>query len=135
MNCITRPDIKTKAIRQRQPQPQTVEVLRDLEQFIQKMEAEGCPEATAAQLRESIKIALAQTLAESKRRDFLLRQIKQNVKRLRPKRFSSDFPEEAPDALRKIEGYAKQLPDVSERERILRWVRKLRSCFPVEYGK
>ncbi len=113
----------------------SAEVLRSLEGIIQQLEAEGCPESRAAQLRESIQIALAQTLAESKRRDFLLRQIKQNVKRLRPKRFSSDFPEEAPDALRKLEGYAKQLPDVSERERILRWVRKLRSRFPVEFGK
>ncbi len=88
------------------------------------MEAEGCPEAEAAWLRECVQIARAQTLAESRRRDLLLRRIQQNVKRLRPKRFLSDFSDEAPDALRKIEECASQLPESAERERLLRGVRK-----------
>ena len=105
-------------------QPETVELLRDLEQFIQQMEAEGCPEATATQLRESIQIALAQTLAESKKRDFLFRQIKQNIKRLR--RFSLDFPDKTRDALLNIEEYASRLPDKAEQQRVLELVEECR---------
>ena len=105
MNSITR------------PQPETVELLRSLEEIIQQMEAEGCPDATAAQLRELIQIALAQSLAESKRRDFLFRQIKQNIKRLR--RSPLDFPDETRDALLNIEEYASQLPDKAEEQRVL----------------
>ncbi len=103
MNSITR------------PQPETVELLRSLEEIIQQMEAEGCPDATAAQLRELIQIALAQSLAESKRRDFLFRQIKQNIKRLR--RSPLDFPDETRDALLNIEEYASQLPEKHEQKR------------------
>ena len=107
-----------------EPQPQTVEVVRSMEEIIKQLEAEGCPEAEAAHLRESIQIALAQALAESKRRSLLLRRIQQNVKKLQPKRFLSDFSDEASEALRKIEGYAQELPDTPEREQILTHVRK-----------
>ena len=101
-----------------------VELLRDLEQFIQQLEAEGCPEAEAAQLREAIQIALDETLAESALRDSLLRQIEQHFKRLR--RFPSDFPDETRDALRKIEKCASQLPDKADQQLVLGLVEECR---------
>ena len=102
---------------QRQLSHRADELLRDLEQFIQQLEAEGCPEAEAAQLREAIQIAVDETLAESVLRDSLLWQIQQNIKRLR--RSPLDFPDETRDALLNIEEYASQLPDKAEEQRVL----------------
>ncbi len=104
--------------------PRAAEMLQDLELFIQQMEAEGCPKATASQLRESIQIAVEKTLAESALRDFLFRQIKQNIKRLR--RSPLDFPDETRDALLNIEEYASQLPDKAEQQRVLELVEECR---------
>ncbi len=102
----------------------SVELLQDLEEFFHQLELEGCPATTVARFRKSTQIAVAQTLAESKKRDFLFRQIKQNIKRLR--RSPLDFPDETRDALLNIEEYASQLPDKAEEQRVLELVEECR---------
>ncbi len=111
-NTKPRPSLTTVRLSQR-----SVELLQDMEEFFHQLELEGCPATTVARFRKSTQIAVAQTLAESKKRDFLFRQIKQNIKRLR--RSPLDFPDETRDALLNIEEYASQLPDKAEEQRVL----------------
>lgn len=129
-NTISRVKPKAKPPYGVQPQPQTVEVLRSLEEIIQQMEAEGCPEATAAQLRESIQIAAAQADAESVRTNLLHQKIKQSAARLRPKRVASGFPAGSPKALDEIKDLTSQLPDSAERQVVLGRVQQLRERLP-----
>lgn len=109
--------------------PEIIEILRDQEQFIQQMEAEGCPAATAACLRRALRIALEKTVARSKLRDFLLRQIRQNVQKLKLKRGCSDFPSDTPETLDEIENLVLQLPDVAEQRTLLTGVARFRKTY------
>ena len=118
-NTKPKPSLTTVRLSQR-----SVELLQDMEEFFHQLELEGCPATTVARFRKSTQIAVAQTLAESKKRDFLFRQIKQNIKRLR--RSPLDFPDETRDALLNIEEYASQLPDKAEQQRVLGLVEECR---------
>jgi len=129
MSNFTTPKVESKSNPPR-PFQRSAEVLRSLEEIIQQLEAEGCPESRAAQLRESIQIAAAQADAESKRRDLLHQEIEQSMSKLRPKRAASGFPEGSPKALSEIEDLTSQLPQSEERQVVLGRVQQLRECLP-----
>jgi len=92
------------------------------------MENEGCPPATVTRFRDLFRLALIRTIANSKRRDFLIRGIERGFVKLRPKRFLSGPPPGSAAALDEIEKYASQLPDSAERRSVLRRVKQLREC-------
>jgi len=128
-NTKPKPSLTSVRLSQR-----SVELLQDLEEFFHQLELEGCPAATVAHFRKSIQIALAQTLAESARRSFLLGKIKQSISKLRPKRFLSGSPEGSPEALDEIEELASRLPDREEQRSVLRRVKQIRGCLPGGVG-
>ncbi len=135
MSNSSTPKVESKS---NPPQPQlsqqAFEILQDLEEFFQQMEIEGCPAATANELRELTRIAAAQTLAESAQRNLLFLEIEQSMNKLRPKRFMSGFPKGSSKALDEIEGFASQLPDSAERRSVLRRVKQIRGCLPGGVG-
>lgn len=83
----------------------------------------------AARIRQKFEVALAETLAESKRRDFLLCAIKQNVQKLKLKRGCSDFPSDTPETLDQMERFASKLRDEGEKRIMLRGVERLRKSY------
>lgn len=96
---------------QRQLPPEVVALLRDQEEFYRQLEREGCPPATLARFREFTRLALAKTLAESRHRDFLLREIKYQNKKLVRRRGCSNFPSDTPATLDRMRELASQLPE------------------------
>ncbi len=109
--------------------PQVAKILRDRKKFFRQLEIDGCPAAVVSELRGLTQIALAQTLAESKRRAFLLCAIKRNVQKLKLKRGCSDFPSDTPETLDQVERFASQLRDEGEKRIMLRGVERLRKSY------
>jgi len=101
-----------------------------MEEMFHQLELDGCPAATVAHWRESIRIAATQALAESARTNLLHQKIKQSAARLQPKRVASGFPAGSPKALDEIEGLTSQLPQSKERQVVLGRVQQLRECLP-----
>ena len=114
---------------QRQLPHPLAEVVAGWDEVFRQMRKAGCPPAVAARIRQQFEVALAETLAESKRRDFLLCAIKQNVQKLKLKRGCSDFPSDTPETLDQVERCASQLRDEGEKRIMLRGVERLRKSY------
>ena len=130
-NKPTKPKPSLMSVRLSQPE---VDFLQDLEEFLQQMEAEGCPAATANELRELTRIAAARTLVESAQRNLFHLEIKRSVDKLRARWMSSDL-EGSSEALDEIRGFASQLPYSAEQQIVLRRVKQMRKCLPEECGR
>ena len=115
---------------QRQLPAGVAAILLDQEEFYRRLEAAGCPPAEVAGFRRATSLALAQTLAESKRRNFLLDAIKHRVQKLKPERLFSGFPAGSPKVLDEIENLALQLRDEDEKQIVLRRVKQIQKCLP-----
>ena len=95
-----------------------------IEERTRELLAEGCPRDRVEYLRGLALDGLHMAVAESNRSASLLHSIKEILGEMKGNLFLPAGAEKQHRALRKIEGYAQELPDTPEREQILTCVRK-----------
>jgi len=102
---------------QRQLPHPLAEIVSDWDEVFQQMEIDGCPPDTAARIRREFEVALTETLEEFEWRAFLFREIRQNLGAL-----SSSPPARALEILDEIDELVSRLPDVDERQDVMRLI-------------